>query len=65
MVVDIAFIHQFCGNHLAEVSCNGQLRDTNINKLLKNAARIKVVLCRQSEAHTTCSSPRLPGADYD
>jgi len=34
MIVDVVFIHEFYGNHLADESCNGQLRDPDVNKLL-------------------------------
>ena len=41
MIADAAFIHELCGNHLADVSRNGQLRDPDVNRLLENAAPTK------------------------
>ena len=43
VIGDTALIHEFCGNHLADVSRNGQLRDPEVNKLFENAVRTKAV----------------------
>ena len=37
VMADVALTHEFCGNHLTDVSRNGQLRDPDVNKLLENA----------------------------
>ena len=51
MIVDAAFIHEFCGNHLADVSRNGQLRDPDVDRLLEKAARTKVARYRDAYAN--------------
>ena len=40
-VIDIACTHEFCGNHRRDVIRNGQLRDSDVNKLLETTARTK------------------------
>jgi hypothetical protein len=56
MMVDVAFIHEFCGNHLADVSRNGQLRDPDVNKLFENVARTKVARYRNAYANRSGTS---------
>ena len=41
LVVDVVCMHEFGGNHLADVSLNGQLRDHDPSRLLENEARKK------------------------
>ena len=50
LVIDIACTHEFCGNHLRDVSRNGQLRDPGVNKLLETTACTKVALYREAYA---------------
>ena len=42
LIVDVNCTHEFSGEHLADVSLNGQLRDHDPKRLLKNKARKKV-----------------------
>ena len=51
-IIDVACIHEFCGNRLADVSCKGQLRDPDVNKLLETAVHTKVARYRDAYAHT-------------
>jgi len=53
-ILDVAFFyHEFGGNHMADVSRNGELRNTDPAKLLEAAARAKVR--RYQEAYATQS----------
>ena len=39
LIIDVALIHEFGGNHMADVSLNGTLRHAQPDKLLEAAAR--------------------------
>ena len=57
LIIDVALIHEFGGNHMADVSLNGALRHAQPDKLLEAAARTKVN--RYREAYAT-----RPGVTY-
>ena len=57
LIIDVALIHEFGGNHMADVSLNGALRNAQPDKLLEAAARTKVH--RYREAYAT-----RPGVTY-
>ncbi len=57
LIIDVALIHEFGGNHMADVSLNGTLRHAQPDKLLEAAARTKVR--RYREAYAT-----RPGVTY-
>ena len=57
LVIDIACTHEFCGNFRRDVTRNGQLRDSDVNKLLETTARTKVERYREAYAN-------LPGTTY-
>ena len=57
VIVDTALVYEFCGNHLADVRRNGQLRDHDDNRLLENVARTKVSMYRDAYANR-------PGTTY-
>jgi hypothetical protein len=62
VIVDVTCIHEFCGNHLVDVSRNGQLRDPDVNKLLQNAARTKAARYRDGYANRPGTTDAfLPG----
>ena len=48
LAIDIACTHGFSGNHRRDVTRNGQLRDSDVNKLLETTARTKVERYRDS-----------------
>ena len=51
LVMDIACTHEFCGNHRRDITRNGQLRDSDVNKLLETTARTKVARYREGYAN--------------
>ena len=53
LIIDVALIHEFGGNHMVDVSLNGKLRHAQPDKLLESAARTKVH--RYREAYATRS----------
>ena len=53
LIIDVSLIHEFGGNHMADVSLNGALRHAQPDKLLDAAARTKVN--RYREAYATRS----------
>ena len=57
LVIDIACTHEFCGNIRTDVTRNGQLRDSDVNKLLETTARTKVARYREAYANR-------PGTTY-
>jgi hypothetical protein len=54
LVVDVVCTHEFGGNHLEDVSLNGQLRDYDHNRLLQNEARKKVERYRDVHVLRAC-----------
>jgi len=42
LVLDVAVNHEFGGDHLADVSRNGALRDAQPDRILEGTARVKV-----------------------
>ena len=57
LIIDVALIHEFGGNHMADVSLNGSLRNAQPDKVLETAAPTKVR--RYREAYAT-----RPGVTY-
>ena len=51
MMVDVAYIHESCGNHLADVSRDGQLRDPDVKSSSRTRARTKVARYRNAYAN--------------
>ena len=43
LIIDVALIHEFGGNHMADVSLNGTLRHVKPDKLFEAAARTRCV----------------------
>ena len=50
LIIDVALIHEFGGNHMVDVSLNGKLRHAQPDKLLESAARTKVHRYREAYA---------------
>ena len=48
LIIDVALIHEFEGNHMADVSLNGALRHAQPDKLLESTARTKVRRYREA-----------------
>ena len=48
LIIDVALIHEFGGNHMVDVSRNGKLRHAQPDKLLEAAARTKVHRYRET-----------------
>ena len=42
LIIDVAVNHEFGGDHLADVSRNGALRDAQPSRILERTARTKV-----------------------
>ena len=53
LIIDVALIHEFGGNHMADVSLNGALRHAQPDKLLESTARTKMRRYREAEAYAT------------
>jgi hypothetical protein len=51
LVIDIACTHELCGNIRTDVTRNGQLCDSDVNKLLETTARTKAALYREAYAN--------------
>ena len=48
LIIDVAVHHSFGGNHMADVSRNGELRDADPDQLLEASARRKVRRYREA-----------------
>ena len=61
LVIGVACIDEFCGNHLKDVGRNGQLRGPDVDKLLETTARTKVARYRETYALRTscCTTGKL------
>ena len=62
LIIDVALIHEFGGNHMADVSLNGALRHAQPDKLLEAAARTK--MHRYREAYATRPLCLLPAVRH-
>jgi len=51
LIIDVALNHEFGGNHMADVTCNGALRAADPAKLLEATARTKIARYREGYAN--------------
>ena len=54
LFIDTSITHEFGGNNLADVSLNGQLRDSDPDRLLERTVNTKIARSRQAYAKWHC-----------